>query len=200
MMRNAVALDRFTIGTNAGSNLLVGDRPGASGWRDAFELPANVQALRGEVERDDAMRAQALAFVHDHPGQVLAMLPRKLAGMYLLETQAVTSLFQGERHASDSIRHALYGVSQLAWMLVALLVLARVHSWRDGHQHPRAAQWTGWLLVAYFTAICLVFHGEDRYRLPVLPWFLIEAAVALCAAAQPRSRSIKPLSSSSDAN
>jgi 4-amino-4-deoxy-L-arabinose transferase-like glycosyltransferase len=203
MVRNAIVLDRFTIGTNAGSNLLVGNRPGASGWRDAFELSPQLLAVRGEAARDDAMKAQAWAFIREHPAQALAILPGKLAGMYLLETQAVTSLFQGERRGSDAARHALYGLSQLTWMALALLVLARVASWRAASQRPRGAQWSGWLLVAYFTAICLVFHGEDRYRLPVLPWFLIEAAVVLAGArgmTQPRNRSIRPLSSSSDAN
>jgi hypothetical protein len=35
------------------------------------------------------------------------------------------------------------------------------------------------LIAGYFTSICLVFHGEDRYRLPILPWILLEAAVVV---------------------
>jgi 4-amino-4-deoxy-L-arabinose transferase-like glycosyltransferase len=200
MIRNAVALDSFTIGTNGGSNLLVGNRPGASGWRDAFDLPASVQRATGEVARDEAMRAEALHFIRDHPFDALAILPGKLAGMYLLETQAVSSLFQGARHGSDAVRDALYGVCQFAWLAIALLVVARIVSWRDPAARPRDGEWAGWLLVGYFTAICLVFHGEDRYRLPLLPWFLIEAAVVIAAAGQPRRRSMSPLSSSSEAN
>ena len=200
MVRNAVALDRFTIGTNGGSNLLVGSRPGASGWRDAFDYPDSVAAARTEVAVDDAMRKEAFAFIRNHPLDALAILPGKLAAMYLLETQAITSLFQGERHGSDRIRHALYGMSQLAWLAIALLVAARLASWRRPDDRPRGTQWFGWLLVCYFTAICLVFHGEDRYRLPLLPWYLIEAAVVAVLGAQRRNLSMRPLSSSSEPN
>ena len=200
MARNAVALDRFTIGTNGGSNLLVGSRPDASGWRDRFELPDSVLAAPDEVSQDDAMRNEALSFIRDHPADALAILPHKLVAMYLLETQAVTSQFQGKQRAGDAVRHFLFGASQLAWISIALLVLARVVSWRRKADRPRGARWSGWLLVAYFTAICLVFHGEDRYRLPIMPWFIIEAAAFAVAAAQRRSLSMMPLSSSSEPN
>ena len=39
---------------------------------------------------------------------------------------------------------------------------------------------------AYFTALCIVFHGEDRYRLPILPWLIIEAAVVMARASARR--------------
>ena len=182
MLRNTVELDRFTIGTNAGPNLLVGNHAGASGgYERGFEPPDILRAGRdsNEVEADDLMKTEALRFVREHPLQALAILPRKFGAMYLLETQAVSSNFQGAVRGSDLVRHLLYATSQAAWVLVALLAFGRVSSWRHGDARPRNIQWSGWLLVLYFTAICLVFHGEDRYRLPILPWLLIEAAAAV---------------------
>jgi hypothetical protein len=184
MLRNSLELDRFTVGTNAGPNLLVGNHAGASGgYEPGFEPTDILREGRAgnEVEADDVMKAQAFRFVREHPLEALAILPRKLGAMYLLETQAVSSNFQGEHPASDGARHVLYAISQAAWVVVALLVIGRIVSWRHGDARPRAAQWCGWLLVAYFTAVCLVFHGEDRYRLPILPWLLIEAAVVCIA-------------------
>jgi hypothetical protein len=200
MVRNASEMGSFTIGTNGGANMLVGQHPGASGWSDAFELPPAVAAATGEVARDAAMRREALGFMREHPLEAIALVPAKFAAMYLLETQAVSAMFHGEKQAGDAMRYLLFGVSQFAWFVIAALVLVRLGSWRDPQRRPRGAQWIGWVLVAYFTAICVVFHGEDRYRLPLLPWLLIEAAVVLCGAPQPRRRSISPFNSSSDEN
>jgi 4-amino-4-deoxy-L-arabinose transferase-like glycosyltransferase len=199
MLRNAAVLDRFTLGTNGGSNILVGHRADATGWRDVFEQPPAVERARNEVERDDAMRAEALRFMREHPLEALALIPRKFVAMYITETDVVTAMFQGMHRSSERVRHLLQIACQLAWMTIAGLVLVRLLSWRNRDQRPVGLRWSGWLLTAYFTAICLVFFGTDRYRLPVLPWLLIEAAVVL-AGVQPRSRSINPLSSSSDAN
>jgi 4-amino-4-deoxy-L-arabinose transferase-like glycosyltransferase len=200
MARNSIELGSFTIGTNGGSNLLTGTRPGASGWRDAFDPPPSVMAARGEVARDRAMLREAADFVREHPLEAVAIMPGEFVAMYLLETGAVTSLFQGQRRGPDAVRYVLFGISQLSWALIAGLVLARIASWRFTQCRPKGPQWCGWILVAYFTLVCLVFHGQDRYRLPLLPWFLIEAAVVVCARVQPRNLSIRPLSSSSDAN
>ena len=170
MSEEATTEDRLprNLGLWSAAAVLVGTTIGSG----IFRVPS-------EVARDELMQAEAWQFICSHPLDDFAILPGKLAGMYLLETQAVTSLFQGEHHASDSTRHFLYGLSQLAWLTVAALVIVRMASFFRSNARPRGANWVGWWLVAYFTAICLVFHGEDRYRLPLLPWFLIEAAAAL---------------------
>ena len=53
---------------------------------------------------------------------------------------------------------------------------------RQPGQRPRGILWCSWLFIGYFTLLGLVFHGQDRYRLPILPWLLIEAAVIVARA------------------
>jgi 4-amino-4-deoxy-L-arabinose transferase-like glycosyltransferase len=198
MWRNLEQLGSFTVGTNAGVNLYIGNHAGATGGYEA--PPPKDTAAGGEAGHDAAYRGAALAFISEHPLQALALVPRKFVQLYLMETSAVTALFQGAAGGPDAPKLALHVVSQLAYLALAAAVLARVASWRQFASRPLGAQCSVWLIAGYFTLLALVFHAGDRFRLPITPALLIEAAVAAIAFAQARRRSISPLSSSSEAN
>ena len=174
--RNQVVLGQATLGTNLGINLYAGNRPGASGGVDRFDWPAASMAERGEAAQDRALRQAALDFVTAHPLEAAAALPRKLLHLFAFEFEAASALLQGHPAGSPA-RLMAFGASQLVHALLLALLLARLLSWRDPGQRPRGLQWTGWWLAAGVTALALLTHGQDRYRLPLLPWMVLEAAV-----------------------
>ena len=189
VLRNDAVFGRPTIGTNLGVNAYIGNHRGASGGSVAAS-PAILPESVGDDEAaiDAALTHRAIDFVVSAPGEAAAILPGKLVHLYLLDTYAVSALFQGERASPAWVKHGLFAVAQLAYVAFLSLFVVRVLElpWRA--HRPRGAQWTGWLLAGYFTLLCLVFHGEDRYRLPILPWILVEGCVVLARSQPSRGR------------
>jgi 4-amino-4-deoxy-L-arabinose transferase-like glycosyltransferase len=182
MIRNHAVFGHYTLGTNVGTNAYAGNHPGSSGGTDRYTIPPRAESQPDEWRRDRMLLDAAIEFVASKPAEALAILPGKLLNLYLLETEAVSSLLQGSQPGDPTWKHLLYGISQLIYLCVMLLLVERIASFRDPAQRPKGVQWTGWILAAYFTGICLIFHGEDRYRLPILPWILLEGAVVLTRA------------------
>lgn len=181
VLRNQAVFGAPVLGTNLGMNAYGGNRPGASGGADRFELPPQVEASgdANEAQRDALLLRAAMDFVIAHPVDALAKVPGALLHLYLLETEVVSALFQGPHPSPASAKHALYGLSQFSYAAVLMVLLIRILSWQHREQRPRGTQWAGCLIAAYFTAVCLVLHAQDRYRLPILPWMLIEGSVVL---------------------
>jgi 4-amino-4-deoxy-L-arabinose transferase-like glycosyltransferase len=187
VLRNDAAFGRPTLGTNLGANLYIGNHRGASGGSVAASpavLPDSIGDNEAEV--DAALTRRAIDFVASAPGEAAAVLPGKLVHLYLLDTYAVSALFQGERASPAWIKHGLFAVAQLAYVAFLTIFVVRAFELPGTARRPRGVQWTGWLLAGYFTLLCLVFHGEDRYRLPILPWILIEGCVVLARSRGPR--------------
>jgi len=47
---------------------------------------------------------------------------------------------------------------------------------------PRSISWVAIAVFAiYFTLVTLVFFGQDRFRVPILPWMVMEASAFILA-------------------
>lgn len=181
-LRNERLFGRVTLETNIGTNLYWGNHPGALSGARPREWPSFTYDERlNEAEHDAALFRHARAYILANPREVLGLMPGKLWGLYALETEVVTSLLQAPRYRQSKAKYALYAVSQLAYMAVLLALLARAMQALRARERPTREQWAGPILCAYFTLLCLVFHGEDRYRLPILPWMLFQVAVLASA-------------------
>lgn len=180
ILRNRSVFGVPTLATNFGTNLYVGNHHGSPGGFFPAHWPTPPPSARGNEARvDRALLQEAIDFVVASPWEAAAILPKKLTRLYLLEMEVVTSLFQGEHPSPTWMKHALYATSQVVYLFSLILFCARAFELSSSSLRPCGAQWTGWLFVGYFTCLCLVFHGQDRYRLPILPWILIEASVVL---------------------
>jgi 4-amino-4-deoxy-L-arabinose transferase-like glycosyltransferase len=179
-LRNYSVFGKLTLGTNLGVNAYIGNHHGASGGYGFNTAPTLSQAaFANEAEMDSELLRQAVQFVVSRPLEAALLIPKKLLHLYLLETSTVTSLFQGEPVYPSWVKYSLYGISQLCYLSLLLLFCLRVFDMFALAKRPRGAQWTGWLLASYFTLLCLIFFGQDRFRLPILPWMLIESSVFL---------------------
>ena len=180
LWRNDRLFGRPVFTTGTGLNAYIGHHPGASGGYDPAELPFPAEALAwNEAEVDRALLVHALDFARTHPIEELVLVPRKIAHLYAFETSAVTALFQGDRPASPALKYALHAVSQLAYVAVLAAFLLRAFELLTRLARLSGTQWAGWIVALGFTAVAVLFFGQDRFRLPILPWMMIEGAAWL---------------------
>ncbi len=179
MLRNYSVFGRFTLGTNTGINAYIGNNPRATGGYDLDAPRLARERHLNESELDQVLLREVVAFVSTHPVDAFLLLPGKFANLYLLETSAATSFFQGQRTYSSLKKYTLYGVTQFCYLALLILFCFRVLDLFTATNRPQGIQWVGWILVSYFTFLALIFFGTDRFRLPILPWMLIESSVFL---------------------
>jgi hypothetical protein len=178
VLRNERLFGRATLETHIGENLFVGNHAGATSGAVPRTWPEFTPSImQNPAERDAALFRHARAYIVSNPMAVLRMVPGKLFALYALETEVVTSLMQSARYRGSGQKYALYALCQFAYMAVLFALGARARQALQSGERPKGSQWAGPILCAYFTLLCIVFHGEDRYRLPILPWMLIQVAV-----------------------
>jgi len=102
-----------------------------------------------------------------------------LVQLYGSELSVVELLFQGAPTAPAGVKFMMTVVCQTAHFAMLGALLMRLWQFRDPRLRPQGAQWTGWVLAGFFTAVSLVFFGSDRFRLPFLPWLLLEIGAIL---------------------
>jgi len=181
IVRNHSHFGQPTFGTNLGVNLYLGNHAGLGWVVDYTAHPAlpPTDTRRNEAELSALLMAEALRFVREQPLAAIANLPKKLGQLYLLETGVVSLLFQGEHPGPSWLKFALYGACQGLYLLLMALLLVRLADYWDRRRRPEGLRWAGWVVVLYFTLVTLVFFGSDRFRLPIMPWLIIEVAVLL---------------------
>lgn len=189
--RNYACFGMPAFGTNLGVNLYIGNRPGAGVDIDYDARPtAGSGASRAnEAERSRLYAAAAVDSVRQRPLAALALVPVKLVQLYLPETGAVTAWFQRTPPPPAWARFGLYGLTQLAyWALLGVLGFRLAEALARPSARPRGVQRTGYAVALVFTAVCLVFFGSDRFRLPIMPWLFMEAAVVLAQRPERQTR------------
>jgi hypothetical protein len=176
-VRNYRVTGQFTyLDTRTGYNLYIGYRPEARGTFDmdaAIELAEMYrrQMLLREADSDIVMhtwgKEQALAFLREHPGRVLQLVPLRVAHFWNLEHRmflfAYSYGYVGE--LPRPLLAALFGVLLAPFpLLVTLSVAAVVFAPRFHHGHGLFL-----LLLAYYTALAAAVFGEARLHFPLVP-------------------------------
>ena len=182
-VRNYIVIGDFAwLSTNGGVTLYDAQGPQATGASDqAFRQQMPELAAMGEAERDDYLADQAWGQMRANPGRVLA-----LAGSKFLRTWSLTPNVANYR---GGLTAWVSGVFTAIVLAEALFGLFRV--WRQPARHQRRLLrllLLLWLPVIYFTLVHMVYIGSVRYRIPVMPFVALTAAMALA----PRQRLAPP--------
>lgn len=179
MARNYRIFGIPTLGTNMGLVLYIGNHTDASGGFDMSVVPPPlVQSSQqlNEAQVDRVYLQAALQFIVAHPIEALSIAPKKILQLYLPEVSAAQLVLQDQ---PPWIKYTFYGITQIFYipilMCFALRTLNIVHSTR----RPRAIKWIGFIITGYFTVMAMLFFGQDRFRLPFLPWMILETSVVL---------------------
>jgi 4-amino-4-deoxy-L-arabinose transferase-like glycosyltransferase len=177
LVRNYEVFGSPLLGTNMGLLLYMGNHPGASGSYDFGLPPADLMDSDRDLDEaqiDRTYLQAALEFMGSHPLSTIAIVPKKLIHFYLPEVSAAQTLFQDE---PPRLKYLSYGITQIFYLPILILFALRVFNLRNPALQPRGIQWTGLMVVVYFTLMAALFIGEDRYRLPILPWMIVESSV-----------------------
>jgi hypothetical protein len=167
------------VSANGGFTLLTGNNDSATGdYTPDDPTVAALMARPGldEVARDAEARRLAMAWIEVHPGKFLALMPQKLARLWLPDGEAEWA-YQGGHpgyaaHAPlfRAIRYANQGYYGLLMLGFAVAFAAMVR------QRVRAgARWIDWWLLpygvaAYLCLVAVVFSGQSRFHYPVMPF------------------------------
>jgi tetratricopeptide (TPR) repeat protein len=209
-----VAIRNYAVGggfylttSQFGPNFFIGNNPNADGTY------ASLRFGRGapEYERQDATELaehatgrtltpsevssywtdRALDYITAHPAQWLALTARKVQ----LLVNATEML---DTESQESYAEYSWPLRFLAWfghfgVLVPLALLGMILSWGDRKRLAILYALTG-----VYAASVLMFYVFARYRLPLVPFFMLFAAAAVCqvasyvARARDRSNEAQP--------
>jgi 4-amino-4-deoxy-L-arabinose transferase-like glycosyltransferase len=182
-IRNHAVLGHWVaVSTNGGLTLLTGNNDSATG--DYNPGDPQVVALQhrkdlGEVAMDAEAKRLGMAWIAAHPARFVALMPRKLARLWLPDGEAQWAFESGSPAFARAprvfwvLRYAnqAYYLLLLAGFLAAFAIKAR-QLWRAGRRGLGLVDW--WLLpygiAAYPSAIALVFSGQSRFHYPVMPF------------------------------
>lgn len=183
-LRNHRVFGQFVlISTNGGANFWMGNNPEATGF---YQSPP-WEGFASEVDRDRALRGQALTYIRQDP---LAFVKRTIVkAVRLHERESINVVWNRpglERRLAflePRVRdRAIFGVkllSNIYWW--AMLTLALVGVIRLARQRPLVL-WLASppvLIWAYFTAVHAVTVIQDRYHFAFIPFIVVLAAAGI---------------------
>lgn len=167
------------ISTNDGVNLLIGNNPEATGRYGVSAALERLDAMAGDEHvRNSRARAEALEYIASHPAQALMLVPTKFVALYRSDTEGFSMNLRAIEEADPAqwFMKASKAVAQLWWVgLLAAVVGALILTLRGRAASPDAL-WLAAGIVAYFTAIPLVYFGDGRFHFPSTPWLVLIAS------------------------
>lgn len=172
------------LSQNAGYNLRIGHAPYSTG---RYTQPVDLWAAtpnfdRGELPDEGLAFRRAIKYAVTHPLREIELSGRKIFYLYTTDSDAIIFASTSGRTPirSADFTQRLMDLSDVAAFGILILAIASLpltFSLRD----ERLALW---LIVLFWTAAHVVFFGEPRFRLPILPIVLTFAAVTLVEAAR----------------
>lgn len=195
-VRNLLVLHSpVLISTNLGDNLCIGNHPGASG---AFELPPacftefqGLPRLEEELRRNSELTRRGAGYAIGHPLDEARLVFWR--GYYTLQHDH-DGIAAAESYGADpfiSTRwRALFETIGDAWFFgacaLAALGFARFHPADDARR---------WLLIGAAAGLALpplVFFGDARFKVPLVPFVAIGVGVAAVDFRDGRARATSP--------
>ncbi len=178
-MRNERVLGHpVLLSTNGGITLLTGNCDKCNGGftpDDPVVKALDARTDLDEVTYDREAKRLGMAWISTHPARFVEMMPVKLIKLWGPDGEsqwAYETGFSGFG-AHATLFHALRAINQLWYW--SLLLGAAVAAVRTIRQRRRAGEpWVDWWLlpyciVAYLSAVAVVFSGQTRFHYPAMP-------------------------------
>jgi 4-amino-4-deoxy-L-arabinose transferase-like glycosyltransferase len=167
--RNGRVLGKAVVATNVGLNLHIGNHPGAGGGY--APAPAVEAGSPGEAAADAAHGRAARAFLRDRPLEALSLLPKKLFHLLAFDLSAAQEALGGGGRPAW-LKALAYGACQGFHLLLLGAFLAGLAALR----RPPGLTPVGLAIGATVLLVSLATFGQDRFRMPFLPWMALGAA------------------------
>lgn len=185
-IRNAVAMGApIVISANTGDNLCIGHYPGARGH---FALPdhcfpdepyAGLARPEFEVRRDEDNTRRAIEFAVRHPVAELKLLSSKSWWLWHEDHDGLWAVesFGRDPFIPSDLRTALARTADVYFFVVISLGGLGLAAFVLPPRHPRRLFFL--LALLALAGIPLVFFGDSRFHVPVLPLLVVSAAWAV---------------------
>jgi 4-amino-4-deoxy-L-arabinose transferase-like glycosyltransferase len=181
VIRNAVRLDSPVFSTGSGDAFCVGHHPGASGQyelaiADCLQPYDHYPFPEREVKRNAGNTREAVDFVLHHPGEEASLWFWRGYYAYRDDHEAISSRAVRNSFLDSRWRGVLRTVADgfyfgvLALGLIGLPVFA-------SRRRPRALFVL--LCMGSLAALPFLLFGDPRYKVPLLPFLAVSAAVTL---------------------
>jgi 4-amino-4-deoxy-L-arabinose transferase-like glycosyltransferase len=182
----------YLINDNLGYNLRLAHAPYATGTsiapRDLWDERPGISFYDRELFWDDVGASRAWEYARTHPGRELQLAPKRIG--WLLRSDSAPAMRWSESLGRTPVggpRDALVLLGDVWWYgLLALAASSLALVRRD-------RLWLAlWSTIAAWLALHLVFAGEPRYHVPLVPVLSVLAAAAIIGL---RDRVTKPTGS-----
>lgn len=181
-VRNQAVMGRpYVINDSLGYNLRLAHGPYSKGTsvppQDLWDERPGISFKEREIFFDDEGRSRALTYAREHPGREAELAVRRIG--YLVRSDAEASVQWSESLGLTPIsgRGLFVLLGDLFYYPMLLLALASIVAL------PRSRTWLAlWSAVGVWLALHLVFAGEPRYHVPLMPVLAVLAAAVILRA------------------
>ena len=183
-VRNQAVMGRpYLINDSLGYNLRLAHGPYSQGTsvppQDLWDERPGISFKQREIFFDDEGRSRALTYMREHPGREVELAFRRIG--YLLRSDAEASVQWSESLGATPVsgRALFILLGDLWYYPVLLLASASLVA------APRTRAWLAmWSSLAAWGVLHLVFAGEPRYHVPLLPVVAALAAATIVRAGE----------------
>ncbi|NUO19327.1 glycosyltransferase family 39 protein [bacterium] len=178
MIRNQIVMERFSLNTNGGINLLIGNNPYMNGGYLFDERVEGIipREARTEAQRDVAAAHAAKEFVQGHWRDTFGMWATKFA--YLWSTDmAMLAHFapvRGSESLAETLREQPLGALILMAIPFAILVLLGLCGFYLVQKFPARGFFI--LQLSFAALAAFISYGLPRYHFPLMPAVILGAA------------------------
>jgi hypothetical protein len=173
------------ISTNLGDNLCISRHAGATGGFESSSActvrPKGSKTADYEVEVNNANIRRATRFVREHPVSEAKLV--FLRGYHTIKNDhdglLASESYGSNRYVPSALRRALEVVADVYFFATLALGVLAVPAFAR-----RGKPWRLFFLLAAISLAVqpLIFFGDPRFHLPLLPFIAALAAVTLCRA------------------
>ncbi len=181
MYRNYDLKGSFTIATNTGINLLIGNAPESGmGWNQAITEGFDINDPLQQVYVDSAATAMAIENIKNNPAGFVKRGVLKLGYFYAVDMEGVWNEMVAAANADRFDKYVWVGLFAESYYLVILMLclfgLVYYSLRRKIHSPGGLLLWS---TILYWSAVHFVFFGDGRFHFPIIPMIAAFAALYL---------------------
>jgi 4-amino-4-deoxy-L-arabinose transferase-like glycosyltransferase len=172
MLRNYRQKGKFTITTNAGINLLIGNQPGSGmGWNQPVTEQFAIDDPRRETYVDSAARHQAWQYIKNDPAAFFKRGVLKVMYFYAVDMEGL-GYELGQLAAENRSDRYIYCafITEAFYLMVLLFGFFGIFSIYIANADVRRPEgFILWATILMWTAVHFVFFGDGRFHFPIIP-------------------------------
>ncbi len=182
MVRNYAQLGTFSLATNGGINLLIGNHPNATGAYAITFPPEAIEGATTEVEVSRKATRYAMKYIFDHPWRFALNAVKKFAHLFSTEGGLLVWSFHPEPESrSVSYAEKYSRIPLLLSLLVNVPYMCIILGSIVGLTFFRGTRFWYLTLFLIFSFVLghVVSFGGSRFHFPLIPFLLLFASMSV---------------------